>query len=174
MARFFIRDTSFECTRIAIEVHRVEDFGHIAEARTERACPVAPALVLGEERRILFQRTPAPGGVDHVDVGTAAFEGFDIAFGEVASELIVARMDGDRAAASLRFWHDNVHSSAAQHANRRLVYVRKSDLHHATRMKKCRSFGARRVVALIVCDKEVIRNYRRELRRVAETEDCGE
>ena len=35
MARFLIRHTSFECTRIAIEVHRVEDFGHIAEARTD-------------------------------------------------------------------------------------------------------------------------------------------
>src|SRR5579872_2792231 len=91
MTWLLIGDAHVEPTDARIGVHRVEHFDHVANTRGEGARAIAPLGIVGKEIGVLLEGASAPRRVDDVHVGTAAFEHFDIAAREFASERNLAR-----------------------------------------------------------------------------------
>ena len=103
-----------------IQLDGIEHFGDVAHALGELVRAVRPFGIAGEEFAVAFERGTAARGVDDVDVGAGALEGGDVAFGELAPEIHLTGVNGDRAATALVARDDAGESAATQHAQRTL------------------------------------------------------
>ncbi len=146
MARLLIRRRSRRSQRAGGPSSIASSTSVTSRTRCEkRTARVAHSLIVGKELAVLFERAAAAGGIDDVDVGAAAFERGDVALGELAREIDIAGVHGDRAATALVGGDDDGQAGALQHAHRRLVDVRERNGMMQPACKKATPLRLRRV-----------------------------
>src|SRR5690348_15547050 len=173
MTRLLVRAERIASACRRLEVQRVEHFGDVPHSPRKTCGAGSPRIVVREEQAILFEGTAATRRVHDVNVRTAAFERFDVAFGEFSSKIRVAGVDRDRAAASLSAWNHDAQTAAAKHPYRCAMHARERNLHNAARMKKRDTAGLRRLIALVARHEEFARDLRRQLRGSRDSEESG-
>ena len=161
VTRFLIGDGAVEPSETVAKADVVEQLADIADPRRKRNGTIVPGRVIGEEMTVLFERRAAAGGVDHVPICAALFERDDVAPGELATAIHLARVDGDRTAAALRRRRDDVTTRALQHANGCVVGLGEGHVHDAARVHECGSFPCAVRFPPLIARHEEVRGDRR-------------
>src|ERR1700677_4059316 len=101
MTRVLVGDDGVDVAESRPDPNLVEIFRDIADLGTERERAFVPGWIFMKELAVFLERRTAAGGVDHVHVGTAAFERGDVALGQRASAIHFTGVDRDRTATAL-------------------------------------------------------------------------
>ncbi len=100
-----------------------EHLGNVPDTRAERSCPWRPCGIVSKEVTVLLHGRPAAGSIDHNALYRGLLEYLDRASGETSCLFAIARMERQRAAASLSARCVDIAPLGGKHPHGCLVHV---------------------------------------------------